>query len=652
MVLDDVFSSSSQGIPAVEKPIGLESRLASPMDRLAAFVADVIVFSPVATLIASPLSQRAREARVTGQDDEWMTLVFSISGLVVISWLAYQVLFLVFFSATPGKMALRLKVVSLWNLNRPRPIEIFLRCLTWNFEILFCGLPWLAVFSNEKRRPFHDRIADSAVISLKRERWAGPATFAEISFASGFQSAGLAIFTMMLFVHASEFRRARFTNSGLAAAREDDGRLCPEVREVIDQSAGRKRGSIKDRLEVAMTLSASQTIESECLDREADFALWRNQELELAYLAKALRAEGTTEERLAYLQKVCPENRVKSEICVFKNFLQSSRTSGFGAGDKEAETEAESKLSSLLEIASTSKGSYISAYLVRYLMDSRRYTEAVALMDAVSEPTGGFLARERAKALWHIGNRNEASAALKTGLDLLPIESRLLTAQWFCREALGEYGCRADAKGYCDSISSAVEKNENWLVKADVAIAYARAKECDSKFDQDEITRLQTQMPTKEGRLYLEALHESKFGDRARALSIFSAMANVEPGASISSFQYESMSRMVDLASSESELNQVLTSWMKMDSQPEGWRRLGQGLIDRALKLKSSELALRVGLKLTQEDPTDLRTLNLMVGAARSAGQTAMARYYSERISALGVSSGSGGRLPASEERQ
>src|SRR3989344_208795 len=90
------------------------SLLARPLDRLAAVIVDFfVVLAPVYYLLSSPFRN-------------WMTASFLMS-----SWV-------------------------------------------WVGQVLCLGLPLPAVFSNNKRRPLHDRVCDTVVISTSQSGVVGP----------------------------------------------------------------------------------------------------------------------------------------------------------------------------------------------------------------------------------------------------------------------------------------------------------------------------------------------------------------------------------------------------------------------------------------------------------------------------------------------
>ena len=182
---DEIPRKPSENRPAKKDARSLEARLASPIDRVAAFIADLVLLVPLMTLIAAPFRRRALEAQLLENNEGWASAYILAVGACVLFFLAYQTVFLVWWGATPGKRALGLKVETLWeNRKKPRAFAAFLRAVGLCLEMLCLGLPWVAVFGNARRRPFHDRLGDTVVVAVRATKAAGPPNMAEISMAA------------------------------------------------------------------------------------------------------------------------------------------------------------------------------------------------------------------------------------------------------------------------------------------------------------------------------------------------------------------------------------------------------------------------------------------------------------------------------------
>lgn len=642
MVLDDVFARRKSAPP----PRALDEQLAHPVDRIASVVADIVLFFPVLALVIAPFARHAKESQLIGNTEAWSTAVFSAVAMGVLLLIVYQTVFVSVLGGTPGQLALRLRVVSVWGGGRPKPFESFLRALVWSAELAALGLPWLAVFSNARRRPFHDRVADTIVISLVRRRQVGMARLAEMSIASGFQSAALAVFTLVVTVNLTEYRHQRESVSEAIASREDDGQLCAEIREAIEDAPGRKATSVHDRLQTALSLHAVEAIGSECLDHEAEFALWRGQELSLAYLAKGI-ASDDDDRAAAYFDKACGEtetaqarkgNLAARDVCYMAQLAEadddSTRSDGIDASEQKFnDAKHEAEIEDIMTAIGADSAPFLRISALRRLMDRHDYAGALRIIDfgPDSRRTGAFMARKRAEAFWNLGRAHDAEVVMRSSVDLLDANSRLSMSRWFCYSDLLRNGCEAAHRAACGILTTAVDRFNEWLLKPDVAVTYVRAESCAN----DRIERLKalvSRMPLSEGKSYTEAALALDLGRASEARAKLRTLAE---SADHGAFFIDANLRLIEVAGSVQEFSDIYTRWVTMETSDEAWKPLGHGLLRKLAVLKAWDTAIAVGLRLAKSDPNDRATYETMVIAATRAGKRKLALGMLEQVSRL-----------------
>lgn len=644
MVLDD-FSLSQRGAD----PRDFESSfadergpwVASPRDRLAATVADFIVFIPILALTIAPFSREAREARLLGAEEAWNSAFLSALVAGFLTLLVYQTLTVLIFGATPGKLALGLRVVSISTpyLQRPRPIEAFLRALFWCIEVCLLGVPWLAVFSNERRRPMHDRVADTAVITDSKQRRAIPPepTLAEMSLASGFQSATLTVFAIVLAMQITRIQNQYASLETQIVRLESEGRLCPEVQEAIDKSSIRRLDSIKDRLETALTLYISGAVESVCLEAEAELALWRNQETFLAYLAKGVSIEDA-EKASAYFEKAC-DGAKTSDVCKAVSLLQGSARDDKENAERDREAENQREREALKIIAAIDEKSpdYLRALAVRHLIDRRDDEMVLSYLDATDKFDGArdFAAQERAKTLWRLGRKSESRAAMTSAFFLLNPEARLSLAQWFCRQEILNDGCSsAQGAAACLQVHEAVNENEAWLHRPEVASAYLHTVHCTAKDESEVLESLKERIPYKSGKRLADILLKVKRGERQEAIRDLVDLLNGTRNTR-NAFFTDANVFLASIAKSLDEIETVQTSWSRMEERSEGWPLVGRSLLKNLVRLGAWDSAVAAGLKLRQVDRFDSESLQLTLLAAKRSGRTQIEQALAESASRL-----------------
>jgi len=659
MVLDDIFSdSSAETRPASSeyssRSEAIGENLAAPIDRLAATTVDFILAVPVISLVIAPLSRRAKEAQVLGADEAWLMNVTSAIALGAFSLIIFQTIAIAIFGATPGKHVLKLRVVSMWTGERPPLLESFARALVWCLELGFLGIPFLSVFSNHRRRPFHDRIADTAVISLAKTRRTGPADLTEMSLYSGFQAACLAVVLFAVSANFMHYQRQHDVTLEATLQREDDGRLCPEIREAIHESSGRRAGQTKDRLEVALMLFNSRSIPSRCLDAEAEFALWQSHPLPLAYLAKGLAIlERDEDAGRIYLEKVCEkaqENVAEfADACSMSTLVRAglaSSTEGTLEGDaseaKISRVGRESEVEAVLSTISVESKTYLKIAAIRNMVANGEDARALSILDGLSEPKGfgAFIAGERAKALWRLGRKSEALAALRAVTALSSRLTRVEMARWFCYNET-EFGrCGEGQIAACSELKAVIDGDMSILKKPDVAVAYVRAESC--AVEKPDWRGLATRIPLDEAREYLESLALLAEGDIEAGIAKLRSVAD-RSEAQPHSFVIEANTKLIDRTESREELEEFKSKWERLQTSAPEWRVVGRHLLRRLNHLGGFDDAINIGLRMVKNDPGDRETYKMMILAAKNSGKLQMA---------LGLLAQIPGRKPAGEARE
>jgi uncharacterized RDD family membrane protein YckC len=669
MVLDDVFSESKDkaraeiGRHSASETLSetLDKSLAAPIDRLAATIVDFILAVPVITLIIAPLTRRAKEAQVLGADEAWLASVLWAIAVGAFALIVGQTIAVAIFGATPGKHILKLRVVSVWTGERPLAIESFARALMWCLELGFLGVPLLSVFSNHRRRPFHDRIAETAVISLTKSRRAGLAGPQERSVFSGFQAACLAVVLFGLSANFIKYQRHHDATLEAALLREDAGRLCPEVRDTIRESSARTAGRIKDRLEVALMLYNSGSFSTECLDAEAEFALWQSQTIPLAYLAKGLAVSETDEiAARAYLEKACEKARMQenanefADVCLLGTLaragLDSAREDESAIEpENEPENDAdevklailrrETEVESVLSALDSKTKTYLKIAALRNMLANGEDERALPILDNLNEAKslGAFVAGERAKILWRLGRKSEALAAMRSITALSDRPARVETARWFCFNET-EFGhCSEGSLAACSEFKAGVDGDTSFLKKPDVVVAYIRAKNC--AVDKPEWRELAGKTPLLEAKDYLESLALLAEGNVDGGIAKLRSVAENRQARSHSIF-IEANTKLIDRTESHAELEVYRVKWEHLKPSAVEWRALGRHLLNRLSHFRDFDEAINVGLRMLRSDPGDRETYKLMILAAKNGGKLRMALGLLEQIP---------GRKPASE---
>lgn len=647
MVSDDpYYVKKVEPVPPETEEPTLDDQIASPIDRAAAVVADFLVVSPVIAVVVAPFRRAAIEADLLGNSSALANAYYTAAFAALLAFLLFKTICHAAFGATPGQRFMRLEVVSVWTGEKPRPMEAFIRALVWCLDCVLVA-PLAALYGNEKRRPLHDRAADTIVIStdLKRKR-TGPPTLPEMSIAGGFQAAVLTALSISICVQI--LRPASTSDELLVRGLEAEGKLCKEVGEAHGEWA---KGP--SRLNVALTLFAAGALDSDCLRQEADFALWAEEEKSLGYLAKALTEEPEKKER--YFDKACPEG--KSDVCRTVSFLRALEIKNefedpTNPEQKASRVESENELASLIAALDGKSPAYLQIWAVKDLMQNSQYADAVAMMDQIApqKKLGLFLARERAMALWQMGETEKSQAAFRASIPLLAPSGRVELARWFCsEETVGGTCSSVSTASACSALQDVVDRTPNLMMVSGVSAAYVRTELCKNggKIDSDRAREISEQIPEKSGQRFIAALASLGRGEEKEALDELEKLATSRDDDD--PFYLEANLKLVDLAENAADLKPLLARWNALKPESDSWRGLGLKITSRLGAFGHWNEALEIGMKLLRTQSLDRKLHEALVVSAYRAGQIETAKRFLQRLSAPGEATL---REPASEKSE
>lgn len=143
-----------------EKLYREELELASLPERFFAFLIDNFIVVFVFSLIYwGEFSQHANNYYATAKV---MSELIPQFALLVF---AYEVVFLMFYGATFGKMIFKIRVISTSLLDTPSPTYILTRSIVKILsQQIFLNFPFLFVFFSPFKQAFHDSLAKTIVV--------------------------------------------------------------------------------------------------------------------------------------------------------------------------------------------------------------------------------------------------------------------------------------------------------------------------------------------------------------------------------------------------------------------------------------------------------------------------------------------------------
>ncbi len=581
MVLSDPFRE-------IEASVSRSHRAPLVMDRVAAFAIDWFCFSFLAFTILAPLKRNILVARLMDHEDEFI-FGYSLSLLALFCLaVLYQSVFLIWKGATPGKLILKLRVKNVWNDEPLTATTAFVRSFAWCLSCVMAFIPHLGVFTNERRRPLYDRIADTEVISLNGRYADQPTRFAlQMTKVIGLF---LLIFASYFLVHDaySYMRVSRFIGDGdmdkwreeLVGVSPDS---CAEVENAFEEW---NQSQSLTRLGVALALYSGNSLDSDCLTTEAFRSFQSGEEVELAYLAKSFVHSDDADLSDEYLQKVCVEGP-KTEACRFSKMIEMW-------ADQDI-TKASTEFENLLKDGSI----YVKVWAVKHFERIKDFAEEERVLNQLWQVKGlaSFVNTHRGVAYWGLHRRDEARVAINSALsDMIGIQ-KLEVSSWFCYRELVD-SCKSLNTPPCLSFMNSVEELPEKFPNAGHLLTYLRAQECKGgEVNFDEVASLS---PSEQGFVFVKAIEALKEDKKDVALKVLKPILFDENWDR--AFKDEALRRLVQVLSLKSDFNEIVEIWSQGDKTSWEWRMQGLSLLREFLKRDDLEGAVSVGTSLAKED--------------------------------------------------
>lgn len=323
--------------------------LAAPKDRLAAYILDCLLLLPLIQILQAPFKKWILESLIFEETSFLSVYRFFNLSIFISLFVVYYTLMIWWRGQTLGKMFFRVKVISYhghidFNSSLSRALFMF-------FEMLFFGLSYLSVFIHPLRRPLHDRVADTLVISEK-----SPAGFPnpqEKWRASVFRMALSFLFLLSGGVYS------------LITSLQEDSEVVSLLEE-CKQNLPMEQASSEQLIEMHMVQKVSETCFSELVKEQ----LWENSS-PMTLFAMSVVERADQEASRSYLKQICQENS-NHHLCDVSRWMNSEQT--------------EENLDSLVQKISQKKmASFVRLLVAPLLIAQKQYDNAQKLLDPIAQ---------------------------------------------------------------------------------------------------------------------------------------------------------------------------------------------------------------------------------------------------------------------------
>lgn len=622
--------SSLPGPAKSSPPNDGQPGMAPPWDRAAAAVIDgLLVLGPVLVLIGAPLKKVMLEAVVLDSQLPFARAIAIAAAAAMAVIIAYQTLMVYYFGGTLGKRAFGLRVVDVWHHTRPSFGACLTRAAVVLLEALLLGLPWLAVFANARRRPMHDRLADTVVITTRRPVSAAPGIM-EATFIRGVHSAVWAAVSLALITGGLEILRNMESEQTVLSWLDEAQDESESCQAVTDALAGRPSNlKTEERLESAMELFAAGLVDAVCVEQEADRVMnMEDGQIPLAYLAKAFASAEEAELSNAYLKKAC-ELGPLSEVCMMTDIVQKWSEEDW---DKVAE---------LFAALPTPSSGHVSIWKARYFMKQGMYEQALHILNSLSGQSSlaAYLIPERAKALWRANQFEQSRLVAFTAFETLKGKDRMNLAGWMCYEELAR-SCTPHGYTSCEQfVQDAHEQTDSADLQPAGWLAMIMLKEkCHTAAPANDYAEMKEAAQGTAAEKLFDTLEAWARGDAEKAHGQITEFIKDEKQPE--TLRTEALRRLVMWSEQSDDLKPWIDHWE--DLKP-GHRRAVGPVLFRALKARGRLAeALNVGWRLLDENRADLQINRELVVTAYQLGRRKDAwkllRSYRERYDIINQS--------------
>jgi len=98
--------------------------------------------------------------------EQTLNLLNSLFSYIILLKVIYQTFFVWYYGATPGKMLLKIRVISTIDLENPAMIYALNRAIVRIISETFFYIGFLWALTNPKRETWHDKIAKTLVVNV------------------------------------------------------------------------------------------------------------------------------------------------------------------------------------------------------------------------------------------------------------------------------------------------------------------------------------------------------------------------------------------------------------------------------------------------------------------------------------------------------
>ncbi len=437
-----------------------EKILAPVQDRFLAFAFDAALCFPTLFILLKPLWRKIQYLSLTAIDSTELKVLMILGGLCsVVLFVLFNAFCLYRWGATPGKKIFQIRVVSTSDNSKIGFSQAMMRSCVWAWQLVFLGIPFMEVLSHPDRRPWHDRLSETLVLTNKKVRSDSPHWIEQHFFRNLYWAiscvvavtAGLQVKSLMVDSMNGEMKREELVREGY---------LCSSLSESLPPTED------NHRLDYGLGLFLVGQINSECLESELDFVLWSQNQKEIpwAYLARGFLSEAAGNDATAEFERACPDDQETKSVCAITNW---KLTGVVTPGLKETWLYRVAHLKELIKL-----GNFES---LKAHINSIRWPDSLL----------SYVQSKGLQSLWVRGQL----AAFEESFPILSAawdhELRLEIGSWGCLAQLTKHCQDKKEISACESLRNEISQGHGKVWPRPVSLALARESVCRGRQDQE-----------------------------------------------------------------------------------------------------------------------------------------------------------------------
>jgi len=555
MVLPDPFFESQSQKPR-------KHFVAPPQDRVLAVFFDLMLLAPMCSLILGSLYQSLEERSVRQAFDADFSVLLSVTVLATCTvFLVYQICFLSILGATPGMRLVKMELRSVTGA-RLTWTQVSLRSVLWLLEVFFLAVPFLEVLGHPRRRCFHDRAAETELVTGKSVVDHGPhplekrfVTNTLVAFA-GALLLWVVILGWKLYVNAERgfFHHAELSEQAELCAGLTENHFHPSEKSSVDVAIAQFLGGLTDE---------------SCLRREADYALFSHDRNEQAwgYLAKSYYFKLDVTKSEAYRKQVCLAAPNSKPCQLVKSDLHK--------GKAQSWTEV------LLQYQeSFTSGDFVQA------------AKILQEISTLSTDFERFVQKQTIKVFWAERHTEQALGAFFAVWPFLDGQDQADVGGWLCLQQV-DSDCEHQTLASCDGLQESLQRHHYTNISRDAILALVTSQECQHRHNSSLLTLSQAWSDDPQLHQLVFAISSDSPWSAAKKLATLRQLSFAN--GITSELQQRARLALAQVSKDTSDLKQLQN--LATSRGPHDWEmeKLARSLAPKKTKVETGRLPANVG---------------------------------------------------------